>query len=886
MKSSCVNVDSKKFFVDSVYGSDDNSGQTEKLAWKTLLRVNQEHLCNPFGPGDEILLRTGQTFEGSLILHNLRGSSDNKVTIGSYQATLDTKYNKPIIIPKLLDQTSRRCIFLKNCSYVSITNIEIKKGNVHISFNDEALNKQKCFSSISLSHMYFHNIDTSNVFSGALTLVATGCNKSFVNDIVIDSCRFEGIGCHSILFDVIELSNLPDIKSDKTPTTVFSHIKLTNNKTANTTSSSFKLNQITCGYISGNVILHSGKFLSDSNQLGSSGISLCNCDKITIEKNIISGSHGPKHSTAILIGPNSRLLLIQKNKSTNNFGGFISFMGGSANACIRFNVSVGDGERIKDLTRQFVPGRCVSFSDYVGWDHDSNDPIKSPVNYIYVHDNYFDVSAFTESSNTVLCSFGECRGILFERNTILTKSINLLYISLSVKSSLFEITNNVTNSKSWKLNGNYDVDSKFIPFCIENEINLTNNILNVNNTAASFNCNNSKLTQSFSDNPVRIFKEDAIGIFQSVKASDELMLNDQLPTDNKLETSLEKTINKTIFCIICYSTKKMKSLMDYFMVNQNIPFINRDMAKLFKTSPWELSSWFSNSSLLSKHKTVNEILNVNNNGFESDTFDAFLDYVFNTSVSDSIILLGDHFLVQGEPYVDSFINKISQHANLKLLLLIDNIHEDVRHKCIKRIELSEANNLNGFDINSFVSHLNKTNFVSAENVISRLVEFVGPTNFLSSDFVFSSTTTNQFSNFWKILSNKSTTFTKLFELLSTSTHSDHDITNEAGLDPVFFPYLLSRLKFENKDIQQNTISEMKLCQTKFEIKTDSCPMLNLNAKSIEACENHIQRLEKIGKFKFYKKTAFLTNGFQHTTKYIKVDFHEVDFDRAFNIYVK
>jgi len=265
MSSSCINVDSKKFFVDSVYGSDDSSGQTKKLAWKTLLRVNQEHLCNPFGPGDEILLRTGQTFEGSLVLHNLRGSSDNKVTIGSYQATPDVKYNKPIIIPKLLDQTSRRCISLKNCSHVSITNIEIKKGNVHISFNDEALNKQKCFSSISLSHMYFHNIDTSNVFSGALTLVATGCSKSFVDDILIDSCRFEGIGCHSILFDVIELSDLPDIKSDKTPTAVFSNIKLTNNKTANTTSSSFKLNQITCGYISGNVILHSGKFLIDSN---------------------------------------------------------------------------------------------------------------------------------------------------------------------------------------------------------------------------------------------------------------------------------------------------------------------------------------------------------------------------------------------------------------------------------------------------------------------------------------------------------------------------------------------------------------------------------------------------------------------------------------------
>jgi len=60
-------------------GNDSNSGLTTILAWKTLANVN----VLTFKAGDQILFRKGDTFYGTLSVHN-SGTSGNPITYGAY----------------------------------------------------------------------------------------------------------------------------------------------------------------------------------------------------------------------------------------------------------------------------------------------------------------------------------------------------------------------------------------------------------------------------------------------------------------------------------------------------------------------------------------------------------------------------------------------------------------------------------------------------------------------------------------------------------------------------------------------------------------------------------------------------------------------------------
>ncbi len=60
-------------------GDDANSGLTEELAWKTLTKVN----AATFSAGDQILFKRGDTFYGTLTIHQ-SGTSGNPITYGAY----------------------------------------------------------------------------------------------------------------------------------------------------------------------------------------------------------------------------------------------------------------------------------------------------------------------------------------------------------------------------------------------------------------------------------------------------------------------------------------------------------------------------------------------------------------------------------------------------------------------------------------------------------------------------------------------------------------------------------------------------------------------------------------------------------------------------------
>ena len=68
------------YYVSSREGNDDNNGLSASSAWKSLLKVT---LFRKFQPGDRILLKAGESFEGPLKLAN-DGNEFNPITVGRY----------------------------------------------------------------------------------------------------------------------------------------------------------------------------------------------------------------------------------------------------------------------------------------------------------------------------------------------------------------------------------------------------------------------------------------------------------------------------------------------------------------------------------------------------------------------------------------------------------------------------------------------------------------------------------------------------------------------------------------------------------------------------------------------------------------------------------
>ena len=93
---------SATYFIDSVTGSDSNTGISESSAWKTMAKVNE----SKFNPGDQILLCRGKIWREPLIVPS-SGASGNPIIIGAFgngdNPTITTSLNKSRSIDWTLD---------------------------------------------------------------------------------------------------------------------------------------------------------------------------------------------------------------------------------------------------------------------------------------------------------------------------------------------------------------------------------------------------------------------------------------------------------------------------------------------------------------------------------------------------------------------------------------------------------------------------------------------------------------------------------------------------------------------------------------------------------------------------------------------------------------
>ncbi len=186
-------AENRIYYIDNREGNDANNGNAPGTAWKTLDKVSS----TVFYPGDQILLKRNETFNGSLILHG-SGIKGSPITLSAYGTG-----ERPVI------KAGKRAYAVKitDEQYWEISDIETEGGEKAGIFigctKDYAV-----LNHFRITDVYVHNVGNDSAYTfdystlvGGI-IVANGAmtgnkeyvmNHSAINDVVIDGCTVKYI---------------------------------------------------------------------------------------------------------------------------------------------------------------------------------------------------------------------------------------------------------------------------------------------------------------------------------------------------------------------------------------------------------------------------------------------------------------------------------------------------------------------------------------------------------------------------------------------------------------------------------------------------------------------------------------------------------------------
>ncbi|MBQ6831364.1 MAG: right-handed parallel beta-helix repeat-containing protein [Oscillospiraceae bacterium] len=184
------------YYVDSSFGSDDNSGTSEAEPWKSLDKVN----AMTFVPGDKILFKAGSVFSGNL---HPAGSGEE-----GYPITVDMYGSgaKPMIIS---DGTQNAVVCLYNQPYWEINNLDISGGNHQAVKYGILVKAEDCGK---LSHIYIRNNevhhvagDLTNKVNGGIFLTVAGTQvKTWYDHVRVENNTVRHVNRTGITLDAYQ----------------------------------------------------------------------------------------------------------------------------------------------------------------------------------------------------------------------------------------------------------------------------------------------------------------------------------------------------------------------------------------------------------------------------------------------------------------------------------------------------------------------------------------------------------------------------------------------------------------------------------------------------------------------------------------------------------
>lgn len=381
----------KDYFVHPNLGNDKNTGVSKKEAFKTLERLSHIKLS----PGDQIFLAANETYFGSLVLANIKGSTEKPILVTSIIWNKNETFSPATINFKSLPNG----ILIEDASLIIIEKIRITgdgfEGNTQQDIKMRCgvlvISKDQNMTSLVLRQLkinavYFENAgfvrDENEVKSANGTqkygwgIRVTNLNQNTqIENVKIEQCDVENVSHTGIKLTGKEKN--------------ISNIEISKNTVFKTGGPGIQMSEVQNVHVFENHISNSGN-KDDSRKWGrGSGLWTWGSSKILIEKNKFLYANGPGDSAGAHIDFNCDNVILQYNLSAYNAGGFCEILGNNYHCAYRYNISINDGFRKKGENGAFQEGKTLWLSGYQGQKKERKGPVNS---YVYNNTIYTDAS--------------------------------------------------------------------------------------------------------------------------------------------------------------------------------------------------------------------------------------------------------------------------------------------------------------------------------------------------------------------------------------------------------------------------------------------------------------------------------------------------------------
>jgi hypothetical protein len=358
------------YYFHPTLGNDANTGTSISAPFKSFSKIKSIKI----NPGDSLLLAINETFIDGLELKEINGTKKQPIIVSVY----GTRYKNDKAFIKIEDALN--AILVENSNFIEISHLEVSANpSKKILLNQK--NQMSCGILVSATnakiyeHIYLSNLVVKDVF-----FEEKGFSRSAKETKSANGTQNYGWGIRFITSDANAI--LKNIKVTQSLVQNVSHtgIKLTakgqdhgiidfeisNNQVFETGGPGIQMSGVKNGHIFNNNVNKSGSN-NDSRKWGrGSGLWTWGSENILIEKNRFTNANGPGDSAGAHIDYNCKNIVLQYNFSANNAGGFCEILGNNHNCSYRYNISVNDGYRVKDVNGAFQEGKLFWLSGYSG----------------------------------------------------------------------------------------------------------------------------------------------------------------------------------------------------------------------------------------------------------------------------------------------------------------------------------------------------------------------------------------------------------------------------------------------------------------------------------------------------------------------------------------
>ena len=361
-------------YISSSKGNDNNDGLTPETAFQSFEKINSMQLL----PGDSVLFKSGDTFDGKLIINNESGNKEHRIAISNYGVGK---------LPVLNGDGYLSTIHIINSGFLHFSNLEIKNDGGPAKQGDAedlryGLYLQNTFSDGTYyKHFRFTNLVFKNIYP---TTQITDDDKTGVNAHAIITSGSWGDDIHPTRFEGVWIENCFFTRTARHALVLkaINNLVIRKNLFEHVGGAGMVISAgTTNALVEYNVTNYTGSGI-DSRMAGrGSGIWCYQSKNLTVQYNKFMHARGIHDSYGMHIDIGNRNVVYQYNYSEGNEGGFVEILGANVNVGYRYNLSVGDGWRKGG-------NRFGQVFWLAGWSGDPKNPVGSDSIFIYNNSIY------------------------------------------------------------------------------------------------------------------------------------------------------------------------------------------------------------------------------------------------------------------------------------------------------------------------------------------------------------------------------------------------------------------------------------------------------------------------------------------------------------------